>query len=529
MTTRNSDSDLQLHTQSTAQQADNPNQDSGNSPPSTTSKTTQSQQGAPASPTLSTPLALTPAVQRHTTPTTSKVAPAPATNALAKAAANPANGNGPASANLATKDILSQFLGDGPAPTLKYIENARKWHAKAASGLVISGGSLHEKLRCTAIDVDKAIEWMIDEHMLKQISNDGFEVLKAAPAPEVFDERDDPWLRGFDKMYGKDLRWIVQATSFRHTDGWLPFGRVSLCIGSSGAGKTTWLLDFIKKLDGVQTVYGRKTMNVQTAIVSYDRSRSDLVETCRSMRINPNSLNFFDVKGDWWKFSTAEVLRRLRTGDFEGLTLTDEAKEYLTSRFEDTQLFIVEGIDMKVPNGKIADNGVVGTYLQEIAEVAVQYDFAVLGVTGSPKMKPDDRYTATRDLAIGASAWGRKCHTIISIVSKDADNPDESTRILTVLPRTGAPEKHELAWEHGRLIEVETKKQPSKVDAIIGYIESTYAIGQRFAPADLKKANSEWKNQTIQDALKKMCSRLGKGDNGVRYRLSAEEEEKKDG
>lgn len=50
MKTRKSGNDQQLHTQSTAQQTENPNQDSGNSPPSTSPKTTQSQQGASSPP-----------------------------------------------------------------------------------------------------------------------------------------------------------------------------------------------------------------------------------------------------------------------------------------------------------------------------------------------------------------------------------------------------------------------------------------------------------------------------------------------
>ncbi len=495
-----------------------------------TSPTNGTSQSAPATPTPDTTPVETPAAQRPITPTTSKFAPPVATKpAKAVAAAAHANGNGTAQA---TKDLRSQIIGEGPAPTPKYIENACKWHEGASAGLVISGGSLHEKICLTASDLEKAIEWMLDASMLKEISRDCYEVIKAAPVKEVDPAeaaKDDPWLRNFDRAYGKDLRWIVQPKSFRHTDGWLPIGSVSLCIGASGAGKTTWILDFIKKLDGVQTVYGRKTMNVQTAIVSYDRSRRDLIETCRSMRINPNSLNFFDVRGAWWSLSTAEVLWRLCTGDFEGLTLPDEAKEQLAARFQDTQLFIVEGIDMKVPNGKIADNGVVGTYLQEITEAAQKHDFAVLGVTGSPKMKPDDRYTATRDLAIGASAWGRKCHTMISIVSKDAENPDDSTRILTVLPRAGAPDKRELTWKNGRFIEVETKKpakaaKPSKVNEIIAYIEATYKVGVPFAPANLRKANPNWGDQTIQDACKKLVEseRLGARENGVRYRTGGE-------
>jgi hypothetical protein len=94
--TTDSRNDQQLHTQSTAQQADNPNQDSGNSPPrltdpalSTSPKTTKSQQGAPAPPTPDTPLVEIPAAQRPITPTTSKVAP-PAASKPTKAAAAPA-------------------------------------------------------------------------------------------------------------------------------------------------------------------------------------------------------------------------------------------------------------------------------------------------------------------------------------------------------------------------------------------------------------------------------------------------------
>jgi hypothetical protein len=68
-------------------------------------------------------------------------------------------------------------------------------------------------------------------------------------------------------------------------------GEVSLVAGPSGAGKTTWLLQFILALRRGEQFFGRKTNPRPYAFLLFDRSENGLKRTCRRTRINIDELN----------------------------------------------------------------------------------------------------------------------------------------------------------------------------------------------------------------------------------------------
>jgi hypothetical protein len=68
---------------------------------------------------------------------------------------------------------------------------------------------------------------------------------------------------------------------------------------------------------------------------------------------------------------------------------------------------------------------------------------------GCPKMKPDNTYTLTRDRVFGSEKWSR----MTSMVCIVAHTDDVNRRLLIVEPRQGPPERFDLIWEDGRLVE----------------------------------------------------------------------------
>ncbi len=269
--------------------------------------------------------------------------------------------------------------------------------------------------------------WLISNPMFNPISRE--------------DDGADEWRKEFDKKHAESLRYIIEPKTKRDSDGWLPYGRVCLVGGASGAGKTTLVYQVIRELRRGHKVFDRETHPCEFAIVGYDRGYDDMVETCRNMRINTEELPFFDVVGAARQLSVAKMLEALKV----------DAQNTYGGKYRNVKLFVVEGLDMKVPNGKIGDPTVVADYLQDIEEVARKYDFAVLGVLGCPKMKPDDRYAESRDLLFGSVSWGRKSHTIFVLMPPDPTNPNGPGRKLLIMSRVKQPEIHFLKFENGRL------------------------------------------------------------------------------
>jgi hypothetical protein len=92
-------------------------------------------------------------------------------------------------------------------------------------------------------------------------------------------------------------------------DGWCPFGEVSLVGGSSGVGKTSWVLAMLEKIRHGETVWGHKTEPREYRAILHDRSARGFMRTVRHLRLPPESVKrIVRLTPAQQKMDAAEVL-----------------------------------------------------------------------------------------------------------------------------------------------------------------------------------------------------------------------------
>jgi hypothetical protein len=278
--------------------------------------------------------------------------------------------------------------------------------------------------------------------------------------------------------------YLVDAASDEQ-EGLFPSGEVSLIAGPSGAGKTTWLLQFILSLKRGERFFGRETNPKPYVFLCYDRSIDGLKRTCRRMRISLKDLNPLRPTDEEAKLSLVQLL--------------EEAVK--KPKFKDTKVFFIEGLDMLVPQGKTGDLTTVSKFLDSLQRLASRHALTIIGSVGSPKTKPNEKYQSPRDRIFGSVGWGRKVETIIYL-EQDTNQPD-SLRQLWILPRNGKEEKHVFRWERGRLIETDTQGRVTAEQRVVRWMEANIRPGEEFQLKQVASALN-CSDSTAQSALDKL-------------------------
>ncbi len=247
------------------------------------------------------------------------------------------------------------------------------------------------------------------------------------PQPEITDERPD--------------EYVVESLGEGY-EGWFPLGEVSLIGGSSGAGKTTWLLQVLENVRHGNDVFGHRTHRNDYCILLHDRSKRGFRRTLKRMKLPP------------------EVQQRAhRLTKQEQATTPHEAVEEILKKSRRFQVIVIEGLDMWQNKGKQGDLVAAANFIDDLQRVAEQYNVAIIGTVGAPKMKPRDRYELQRDSLFGSSALGRKVETVVFAQLLNPKDPN-SPRDVTVLVRNGRNEKFTFEFRSGLLAEVLPSELP---------------------------------------------------------------------
>lgn len=223
--------------------------------------------------------------------------------------------------------------------------------------------------------------------------------------------------------------YVVQAVDGQF-DGWFPLGSPSLVGGSSGSGKTTFMLDLCVAQALGASFYGHETFKRPHLVLMLDRGADSHARTMRRLG-----------------FTMAQVPIKFLKAAVDG-----EAAQQIIDMIETTtptpEVVFIEGIDMLVSDPNSLE--VVMPFMHEIQQIATHFHIAIVGSCGAPKSKPKEGYTAKRDTIFGSAVWSRMSETIVTIQYPSGDDT-ANKREIAILPRNAKAEQFTTEFQDGRL------------------------------------------------------------------------------
>jgi AAA domain len=260
--------------------------------------------------------------------------------------------------------------------------------------------------------------------------------------PVIFDTEDEPM-----EDDGGD-EYLVEALSKDH-EGWFPKGDVLLTGGSSGTGKTYWVMTVLEKVRLGLEVWGHKTKARDYRVLMLDRGTKAMRRTLNKMGVSAEAKQ--------------RVIRVTSAQQARGpVTVLTEA----TEREPGVEAWFVEGLDMWLKEANKMSE--VAQVLDDLQRLATRRNVAIIASVGSSKEKTaegrdTERYHG-RDTLFGSVAWGRKSETIV-LISKTDNDPlhDDCPRQYSILVRNGRSEHFWMDFKDGELRMVDRPEAKARV------------------------------------------------------------------
>jgi hypothetical protein len=226
----------------------------------------------------------------------------------------------------------------------------------------------------------------------------------------------------------------VVAPPSAQWEGWFPRGDVSLVGGSSGAGKSTWMLPLLDAQSKGEEFMGFQTYGLPYLMIVFDRSKNSVTRTFRRL------------DRDQAEIPTAKVKRG---PDFAHTLCSAIERQPVMPA-----VVFFEGLDLVTSDaGKMGD---VSLFVEQLQHIARHYHLALVGTVGAPKMKPKEKYENLRERFFGSTAWGRMAETMVLV----NEEPDHSRKVF-VLNRQRSMDLFRTKFVNGRL-EVVKDLEPSE-------------------------------------------------------------------
>jgi RecA-family ATPase len=302
------------------------------------------------------------------------------------------------------------------------------------------------------------------------------DVLDSTPLP-VDDREENPF----------DNEPEPQPTAAQKKADLFPRKRVHLIGGTSGAGKTTLLLQWLAGWMKGQSALGFREDIPPMKWISYDRGPEDFQETCARIGVDPKQFNFYAPP--------ANTFANSLKADLAGWLDREKGVRFL----------IIEGIQVKTPQGKINDMTSVATFMRGLGEFCESRDLTIIGTIHAAKTHEGDRYTNPRQRLAGSVAWAGFASTVI-IVEEAQEESENSARRIFVLPRNGKNIFFEADFKDGMLVR---KTAPKSAATKIEEWLLNQPIGSTFTRQQAKDGSGISSEQTFGNELNRIV-KLGK-------------------
>ncbi len=268
---------------------------------------------------------------------------------------------------------------------------------------------------------------------------------------------------------GRD-EYLVESRGAGY-EGWFPKGDVSLIGGSSGSGKTYWLMTLLERVRLAADVWGHNSQARDYRVLMHDRGAKGMRRTLNALGLPPEA---------------KERVIRLSSKQ-QALQPADVLTEYI-DRNPTVEAWFIEGLDMWFPDA--LKMSAVVPILDGLQRLATRRNVAVIATVGAPKEKTAEgqdtaRYWG-RDALFGSSAMARKCETVVLISKTDMDDAD-APRQYSVLPRNGKSERFYMVFVDGKLTPVDKpgpkerkhNGAPNKTEILNSYVALKLKPGDR--------------------------------------------------
>jgi hypothetical protein len=226
---------------------------------------------------------------------------------------------------------------------------------------------------------------------------------------------------GMAQREGREFEYVLNGIN--DYNGWFMRGLVHIIAGSSGAGKTTFMVELLDKQNRREPFHGHTSNGYSYLIIASDRGKYANKRTLRRMRIDPDTvpIEFLPVV---WGSAAVDAIR----------TLVEKHKL--------PPIVFVEGADALVEDANKAQ--IVAPFLSQLSEIAEHYHIAIILSVGAGKMQKE--YVHTRDKAFGSQIWPRMTDTMVFMSISETDRAD---RDALVEHRDEATEEFSLTFKGG--------------------------------------------------------------------------------
>jgi energy-coupling factor transporter ATP-binding protein EcfA2 len=231
-----------------------------------------------------------------------------------------------------------------------------------------------------------------------------------------------------------EFEFVMEPTSGKTFNGWFPRGTVSVIAGSSGSGKSTFMLSMLHKQSQRAYILGHRGAALRYLVLFADRGDLSNRMTLKRMGLDKASVCI----------------------DYLGTVLDMDAVQAVwnaVEKFEADELpqaVFIEGMDLMM--SEMNKMHIVGPVMRGLQRLATHYHIAVILSLGAPKQNGQNKgATARRDMVIGSSGWGRTAETVC-VLTAEGDGTS-SRRKFTAQHRNEATETFDLQFENGLLVE----------------------------------------------------------------------------